>query len=113
MLSAQKVLIKRQLLLEEGEFAIDQYGLKTINKDYFACKLETVFTRYQYQKTYSQLARLTLSELEAEIGPMRYVAILIPRDWLATELQKAKEGDTKYYIVNGSFLRPCHFHSAD
>lgn len=44
---------------------------------------------------------------------MRYLSILIPRDWLETELRKAKEGDTKYFIVNGSFLQLCLFPNAD
>lgn len=46
--------------MSTNRFAIDSYGLKTINKYYFPYKLDFIFTKYQYEKTYTHLARHTL-----------------------------------------------------
>jgi hypothetical protein len=87
-MSSQLVLASMQASLN-GTFAIDHYGIKTINKYYFPYKLESVFTRYQYQKTYAQLSRTTLKELESSTGTLRYVAVITPRDHIDRLLTKA------------------------
>lgn len=62
MIGSQLVLIKQREALSASKylFSLDYYGLKTINKYYFPYKIEAIFTKYQYQKTYTHLAKMAM-----------------------------------------------------
>lgn len=56
------MLVKKQKEIDKnikGSFAIDSYGLKTMNKLYFAYKLDFAFET-QYDKLYKHLSSHTV-----------------------------------------------------
>lgn len=109
LISSQQVLVREQERLRLANsptlFAIDSYGLKTINKFYFPFKLEFFFTKYQFEKTYTHLAKHTLQELETTVGPLRYAAVITPRADIEYLLEKAREGYSERFLIYDSFLQ--------
>jgi hypothetical protein len=103
------VLVREQERLQQTNsatlFAIDSYGLKTVNEFYFPYKLEFIFTKYQFEKTYTHLAKHSLSELETTVGPLRYVAVITPRGDVDYLLERARDGYSESFIITGSFLQ--------
>ena len=87
LLASHIVIHERQLELERvfpdqsrvDRFAIDEYGLFTINSRYFPRKIRQVFENMFFDKIYRNLALYSLEELEQTAGPQRYV-VLLPLD---------------------------------
>jgi len=80
-LAACLILNKKQQVLDSAhktgfnKFAVDHYGLYTINSNYFPDKMAFFFrNKYRlYDNFYSFLARMPQNEFEDVIGPMRFI----------------------------------------
>lgn len=95
----QKKIDKKKL----GTYAIDSYGLKTMNKQYFAYKLHLAFET-QYEKLYKHLASHTIEEFKTTIGPMKYLIVFPKMAELSTFLFRANQGEKLFAIQRGSFF---------
>jgi hypothetical protein len=78
MLATQKILIDRQDELSsqnnaDNAFAIDSYGLYFINCYYGPFKSAILFEGVSPDKKLQSIARLDLLELEASVGPFKYI----------------------------------------
>lgn len=59
-------------------YALDWFGIKTINTNYFGEKIGFMFDHRTVQNTFYYLARISLQELEIITGKLRYVARIAP-----------------------------------
>lgn len=85
-------------------FSIDYYGLLTMNDRYFPKKTGFYLEKSMHDKFYWNLARYSITELEAILGPMRYLTYISNQDNLELQLFKAREGIEKNFIHPKSLL---------
>jgi hypothetical protein len=77
------VLREKQLEYEKMDerdryYAIDYFGVRSINQYYFARKIGTMLDARTVNATFYHLARTSLEELETMTGPLRYMTELRP-----------------------------------
>lgn len=70
-------------------FAVDHYGVFTINNRYFIEKIANTFENIFDEKIARNLARYTLDELQETTGPLRYVVNTFIQNYLNDALEKA------------------------
>lgn len=83
-----------------------------MNEFYFPRKLGFYFERYMVDKSYWNMARYSLTELSAIVGPIRYIVNLVEQDNLEIQLKKAREGFEKNYIHPESLLGSLIIHNS-
>ena len=84
VLASHIVIHERQLELawlfpdqsSVDRFAVDEYGLFTINSRYFPRKIRQIFENRFTDKIFRNLAQYSLEELEQSAGPQRYMVVL-------------------------------------
>jgi hypothetical protein len=105
----QKELDQTQKESKYQQFAIDYYGLVTMNEYYGPQKMYILFknrlnTRNYFDNFYNLLAKLPQSEFEEVMGPMRFVINPEPYgDEFNRRIERAKSG-SGYEIWEGSFI---------
>lgn len=114
-LASQIVVQRRQRELDErgekfeggfGRFAVDEYGLFTMNSFFFPDKMWFYFNnRLRYHDNFfNYAAKMPQDEFEESIGPLRYLANPDPYGEFNRRIEDARNGG-KYEIVEGSFLQ--------
>jgi hypothetical protein len=73
----QQAINRADLNKDDNNFAIDSYGLLTMNERYFPKKLQFTFENNHEEKIYTNLAKYTLKELEETVGPLRYIVCMM------------------------------------
>lgn len=100
-------LLGARYLGRYSKFAIDEYGLLTINSNYFPDKIEYYFNHkyFLYENFFNYLAKSSLSELEESIGPLRYLAGVDPFEEFNTRLESARNQTGEYEVWMDSFFQ--------
>lgn len=113
VLASHIVVHARQLELDRqfpdksrvDRFAVDEYGLFTINARYFPRKVAQIFENQFNDKTYRNLALYSLEELEQTTGPLRYAVVLTPfEERVGDRVQEAISGKGSERVHPASFV---------
>ena len=99
------------LKVEERLYAIDYYGVRSINKLYFPSKIEYMMDRRTVSNTYYHLSKVSVKELSAMTGPLKYMVELAPIQEIDQLLVKAKNGDARLSVYTGSFIEHYLLHN--
>ena len=85
-------------------FAIDYYGVRSINQLYFSHKILEMMDSRTPENTYYHLARVSLEELEIVTGKLRFMVKLGPEDKIAGFIEEGRNGQQKGAVYKGSFM---------